>query len=91
MVKPFVTTPVTTIIIDMFTLNNNRLQPFTLSGKNGNVRLCGEGDQFRYRQNQVPAWRGPLRKQNVSELDNSFLDCNKKFPRHGISYKEQEV
>jgi hypothetical protein len=51
-----VTIPVTPIIIDMLTFNNNRFQPFTLSGKNGNVRLCGKGDQFRYRQNQVPAW-----------------------------------
>jgi hypothetical protein len=40
MVKPFVTAPVTTIIVDMLTLNNNWLQPFTLSGKNGNARLC---------------------------------------------------
>jgi len=54
-VKAFVTTSVTPLIIDMLTFNNNRLQPFTKSQHGKAHFASGEGGQFRYGQNQVPA------------------------------------
>jgi hypothetical protein len=70
----------------MLTFNNNRLQPLTLSGKNGSVRLCGEGTI-----SVITRTKSQHGEANVSELDKSFLDCNEKFPCHGVSHKEQEV